>query len=276
MSETSSDPRIAAENYARWSEQTRSPALGRRTAERFASSLLPHLKPGMRVLDCGCGPGSITLGLAAAVAPAETIGVDRSARAIELANTLAKESGVANATFREADVHALPFESEAFDAVFTHALLQHLPDPQRAVDEMVRVLKPGGVIALADFDYGGCLIWPHDPVLDLAADLMGKLHAADGRSPYVGRTLASLLHAAGIKRVTPRASVGLETPALGSHLGTLRYFEAQPVRDYIVALGLARDEDVRAIAPALERWAQAAGAVWTRHAWSALGWKTLS
>jgi SAM-dependent methyltransferase len=230
----------------------------------------------MRLLDCGCGPGSITLGLATAVAPADAIGVDRSARAIELANALTKAQGVANASFREADVHALPFESETFDAVFAHALLQHLPDPQRAVTEMARVLKPGGVIALADFDYGGCLLWPRDSMLDLAADLMGKLHAADGRSPYVGRTLASLLHAAGLERVTPRASVGLETPELGSHLGTLRYFEAEPVRDYIVALDLARDDEVRAIAPALERWAQTPGAVWTRYAWSAVGWKPLS
>jgi SAM-dependent methyltransferase len=230
----------------------------------------------MRLLDCGCGPGSITLGLAAAVAPAETIGVDRSARAIELASARAKEQGIANATFREADVHALPFENETFDAEFAHALLQHLPDPQRAVDEMVRVLKPGGVIALADFDYGGCLIAPHDPTLDLAADLMGKLHAADGRSPYVGRSLAALLCAAGLERVTPRASIGLETPALGSHLGTIRYFEAAHVREYIVALGLARDDEVRAIAPAIESWAQAPGAVWTRYAWSAVGWKPLS
>src|SRR3972149_1810055 len=91
MSNTQRDLKIAANAYARWSNETRGPALTRRTAERFASSLLPHLTPGMRLLDCGCGPGSITLGLAAAVAPGETIGTDASSDAVERASRFARE-----------------------------------------------------------------------------------------------------------------------------------------------------------------------------------------
>ena len=67
------------------------PAHARRTAQVNAAFLLPHLKPGMRLLDCGCGPGSITVGLAQAVAPAETVGIDASPDAIEAARAHAAD-----------------------------------------------------------------------------------------------------------------------------------------------------------------------------------------
>src|SRR3712207_2477179 len=87
-----------------------------RTAEREGAFFLPYLRPGMRVLDVGCGPGTITVGLAAAVAPGEVVGVDRASRALEQARALAAERGVANVRFETADLHALPFPDAAFDA----------------------------------------------------------------------------------------------------------------------------------------------------------------
>ena len=70
----------------------------------------------MRLLDVGCGPGSITLGLAEAVAPGEVVGVDLQPAQVEQARALAAERGVANVRFEVASAYALPFPDAAFDA----------------------------------------------------------------------------------------------------------------------------------------------------------------
>lgn len=130
---------------AGWAEQH-----GRRTATHHAAFFLPHLAPGMRLLDIGCGPGSITLGLAGVVAPGEAVGVDIDEPRLEEARALAQERGLTNVTFEKADAHALRFEDASFDAVFEHAAFQHLDDPAAAAREVLRVLKPGGVFGASD------------------------------------------------------------------------------------------------------------------------------
>src|SRR5215467_7322601 len=70
-----------------------------RTAEHVAGFLLPHLGAGIRLLDCGCGPGSISVGLARVVAPGEVVGIDIEATQVEAAQKRAHELGVSNARF---------------------------------------------------------------------------------------------------------------------------------------------------------------------------------
>ena len=124
-----------------------------RSAQKEAAFFLPHLATGMRLLDVGCGPGSITLGIAAAVAPGEVIGVDMSEAVLEQARAAAYEAGIGNVTFQQANATALPYEDDSFDAVFAHTLLEHIPHPHNALQEMRRVLKPGGLIGLRDCDW---------------------------------------------------------------------------------------------------------------------------
>jgi SAM-dependent methyltransferase len=83
--------------------------MAQRSAQEAAGFLLPHLAAGMQLIDCGCGPGSITLGLAEVVAPGEVIGVDVSEAALQAARVLAGEHGVANVRFERASVLKLPF-----------------------------------------------------------------------------------------------------------------------------------------------------------------------
>jgi SAM-dependent methyltransferase len=100
--------------------------------------LLPELRPGLSLLDCGCGPGVITVGLARIVSPGEVHGVDLFDEQFTDAKRRAEDEGVAT-TFRRASVYELPFEDDDFDVVFANALLEHLAEPVAALREMRRV-----------------------------------------------------------------------------------------------------------------------------------------
>src|SRR5690348_8263040 len=118
--------------------------LERRTAPDAAAFLLPHLRPGMKLLDVGSGPGTITLGLAERVAPGQVIGIDVQPAQVERARELAAGRGLTNVRFEVGDVTALPFDDGAFDAVLAHMVFMHLPEPVRALRAMRRVLNSDG------------------------------------------------------------------------------------------------------------------------------------
>src|SRR6185503_5237822 len=111
----------------------------------------------MRVLDVGCGPGTITLGLAQLVAPGEVVGIDLQPSLIERARALAATREQTNARFEIADVYGLPFADECFDAAFGNGVLMHLAEPVRALAQIRRVLRPGGIIGIRDPDFGAVL-----------------------------------------------------------------------------------------------------------------------
>lgn len=129
-----------------------------RTAENSAGYLLPHLKPGMTVLDVGCGPATITVDLAARVAPGWVTAVEQTDDALSLGRAEAQRRNVSNVSFVTSDVHALDFPDDTFDVVHAHQVLQHLADPVQALREMRRVCAPGGVVAARDADYGGFIV----------------------------------------------------------------------------------------------------------------------
>src|SRR5579859_5736201 len=99
-------------------------AMAGRSAEREGAFFLRHLRSGMRVLDVGCGPGSITVGFARAVAPSEVVGIDQEASAVAAATALAAAQSLPNARFEVANAAALPFPDGSFGAAFAHTLLE--------------------------------------------------------------------------------------------------------------------------------------------------------
>jgi ubiquinone/menaquinone biosynthesis C-methylase UbiE len=122
------------------------------TFRAFARWLLDGagLRPGRYVLDVACGPGIPTLLAAPLVAPGgAVVGVDLAPGMVELAGKKAREAGIANASFREADAEELPFQDNTFDAVLCCHGLVHTTDRMRALGEMWRVLKKGGTLALS-------------------------------------------------------------------------------------------------------------------------------
>ncbi len=118
-----------------------------RTAENSAGYLLPHLRPGLSLLDAGCGPGTITMDLARIVVPGQAIGLDASDEVVAQARALGAESDAANVRFEVGDLFALKYDDASFDVVHAHQVLQHLVDPVAALMELRRVLAPGGVLA---------------------------------------------------------------------------------------------------------------------------------
>eukprot|EP01031_Cornospumella_fuschlensis_P049706 gene49706-60847_t len=179
--------------------------MSRRTAGTHAAFALPFFLPGMRILDCACGPGSITLGIAEKVMLGSVVGIDMGGAQLVDARERARRLGV-RAEFQEANVYELPFQASSFDGVFSHALFEHLAAPQEALKELYRVLKPGGFIALRSPDWGGFVLQPLDP--DLAQTLVAyqDLQRASGGDVYAGRKLPAWLAEAGFKYVVPSAS----------------------------------------------------------------------
>jgi ubiquinone/menaquinone biosynthesis C-methylase UbiE len=263
--------------FEAWLRGTHGPAHSRRTAERNAAFLLPYLRPGMTLLDAGSGPGSITIGLARAVAggdagaPGECIGIDASAERVEDARTRAAADGVTNVRFDVADVCKLPFADATFDAAFAHALLQHLPWPLDALAEIRRVLKPGGIIGVADADLDGALLAPEDPMLARGNEIMRRMR----QNPHVGKNLRGLLHNAGFVRVEASATAGARGDATSVKWDgewNARYFEAEPMVALAEARGWATRAEMLEIAAAWRAWGDDPAAFSAAFWCSAVGW----
>jgi SAM-dependent methyltransferase len=175
--------------------------MARRTLATHGAFFAPHLRPGLSLLDCGCGPASITLGIAARVDPGQVIGIDFAPDQIGRARQAAAREGRRNIQFETANVYSLPFESGRFERVFSHALLEHLADPQRALREFYRVLAPGGVIGVCSPDWGGFLLSPPSRPLSRALDAYMTLQSGNGGDVRAGRNQGLHLAAAGFEAI---------------------------------------------------------------------------
>lgn len=168
-----------------------------RTAENSCAYLLPHLVAGQRLLDVGCGPGTITVDLARRVAPGETLGLDVAEEVVVQAEEHRRRQGVDNLRFATGDVYALDLPDDHVDVVHAHQVLQHLTDPIRALRELSRVLKPDGLLAVRDSDYGTFTWAPADARLDRWLELYHQVTARNGAEADAGRHLLRWVRGAG-------------------------------------------------------------------------------
>jgi SAM-dependent methyltransferase len=171
--------------------------MAERTAQSHAAFFLPYLKPGMSLLDCGCGPGTITAGFAELVAPGQVVGTEIEESHVTLARENAAKRNVRNVRFETANIYELPFPDTSFDAVFISAVLSNLREPVRGLREANRVLKPGGVIGVKEFDHGGDLVFPPDPAIEKYAELYLRMRRENGHDPETGRKIGTFLIDAG-------------------------------------------------------------------------------
>lgn len=203
----------AREGYTMGYDEAAMTWLQGRSVQSHAQFFLPYLEPGMTLLDCGCGPGAITLGLAEKLAPGEVIGVDIEPSQVDLARRMAQEKKIANVRFEAASVYDLPYEDNSFDAVFASAILGNLDAPQRAVVEMYRVLKPGGVAGFHEFDHDGDLFYPLNPTLAKSVKLYERLRQHIGHDPAGGRRLKEWLSRAAFDLLDLGATFEMFEPA---------------------------------------------------------------
>jgi ubiquinone/menaquinone biosynthesis C-methylase UbiE len=222
------DPPVAASapDPVAYLDRAAASAPGQRYKRILLAAL--DLRAGHHVLDIGCGPGTDLATFAAAVGPAgRVVGVDRDPRMVTVA--AGRLGDRANVEVRLGDAHALPVDDDSVDRAYLDRVVQHLENPRRAMAEVRRVLRPGGVVGLAEPDWDTLVI---DDV-DLATSRAFARFLADVqvRNAAIGRALARLATDEGL---VPRTVTG--TPIL---------FRDFPTAEAI--LGLRRNAD-RAVA----------------------------
>lgn len=185
-----------------------------RTAENSAAYLLPTLEsmrqrnPELSLLDVGTGSGTIATSLAGYIPKGHITATDLSEDNLVRARDLSQSKGVINVTFQQANAYELPFADSSFDVTHTHQMLAHLGAPVDALRELLRVTKPGGVVAVRESDLKMWCQWPELPALERAHDLMLQTHEAAGGSTTAGRRLVTWAMAAGAPRQSITATYG--------------------------------------------------------------------
>jgi ubiquinone/menaquinone biosynthesis C-methylase UbiE len=273
-----SDRRPGTERPYQTDDEWSRSVLARRTGAA-AAFLAPHLRSGMRLIDCGCGPGSITVDLARAVAPGEAIGIDLRDDALTQGRTLARERGITNVTFHAASVYQLPYADSSFDAAFACAVLQHLATPLAALKELRRVMKPGGVIGIADGSSTITFRYPTNPILQAWDRLRGLEREYNTGRPYEALALRALLREAGFARTRASGTLTTEAgPPAGSLEETRRIAQNHVIRlrgalgRLAVAQGWATREALEEMAESLIAWGEAPDAFYARLGFTAIGW----
>jgi SAM-dependent methyltransferase len=213
-------PVLTMETYTPGYTENASDFMARRSAQTHAAFLLPHLRESSRLLDCGCGPGSVTCDFARRIPSGHVTGIDREASQIERARSHAAEQQLTNVKFDVGSVYELPFPDSSFDVVFAHAVFEHLSSPASALAEIHRVLSPGGLVALRSPDWGGFIIAPGTPGLDAAIERYTGMQTANGGDVHVGRKFPGLLRSAGFTSLAFSASYECyeSPPFIGEYL----------------------------------------------------------
>jgi len=156
------------------------------------------VQEGHYVLDVGSGTGDFTRPLADIVGPSgRVVCVDYSHTMVEEAVRRAAEEG-SHVEFQQGDIHDLDFEGSSFDRVQARAVFQHLRDPRPPLAELIRVLKPGGKLAIADVDWETLAIDASDKTTTRKVANMVCDSLPNG---WIGRQLAGLFREAGLQEV---------------------------------------------------------------------------
>ena len=235
-----------------------------RTAAACASLFLKHASPGMRVLDVGCGPGSITVDLAEELAPGKVTGIDIEASQISIAEELAKSKGQLNCDFKVASIFELPFEDAEFDAIYGHTILMQFEDLNPVLPELRRVLKPGGQVSFREIDFGANLYYPKDSAFKELMTIFRKSIVHNQGNPDIGRSLASSLSNSGFNIHEVFASYAQSTTEeakKGMYSAMIALWEQADFPKQAVELGWITDEERKDLPDRLRHESTQAGIV---------------
>ncbi len=167
---------------------------------------LLELGPLERVLDAGCGLGDDVFRMAELMAPSGfVVGLDSSAKLIEKAKS-DERSRAFPVEFQVGDLRQLPFAEETFTRCRIDRVLQHVPEPQVAISELVRVLKPGGILLAYDNDWGTFSVTSQDKRI---TRLLENAWCDSFANSWIGRELPGYFIETGLSNVTVHPSVSL-------------------------------------------------------------------
>ncbi|MBO0682453.1 MAG: methyltransferase domain-containing protein [Candidatus Dormibacteraeota bacterium] len=235
-----------------------------RTVENSAAYLVPHLRPGLRLLDVGCGPGTLTVDLARRVAPGQVVGIDVASSVVQEARDHATAEGVGNVEFVVGDFRDAGLESGTFDLVHAHQVLQHLRDPVEALAGMASLARSGGLVAARDADYSAMVWAPPDERLDRWLAMYLAVTRRNGAEANAGRWLLRWARAAGLSETTYSTSTWTyATAPQRAWWGGLwaDRVTASSLAEQAVDYGIATPAELAGIAAGLREWARQPDAV---------------
>ena len=225
---------------------------------------LRHLEPGMSVLDCGCGPGTITQGIAEIVAPGRVVGCDLEPGMVARATAEAEGKGLDNLSFQVGNILDLPFEDNTFDAVMSCAVTEHLSEPVKAMSELGRVAKQGGIVGITRTDWSANLFAPACPAAERFIELFEHGFSTQGATMFGGKDLPRMMQEAGLT-VAPSdvlvAMNGAYTAGPGNAMvaGWAEWIENLPLFDRVIEDGLTTREELDAMCVEMREWSAQSG-----------------
>jgi SAM-dependent methyltransferase len=232
------------------------------------------LRGDERIVDFGSGLGQFTRAMARAVPRGRVVGIERSDEQRANAVRLAAEDGEADlVAFRPGDVLDLDLgdDWESFDLAHARFVLEHVPDPLRVVQAMVRAVRPGGRIVLADDDHGVMRLWPEPPGFVELWNAYIRTYDRIGNDPFVGRRLVQLMHQAGARPVRNTwiwfggcAGMDVFGVLAANMAGVVR-----TARDAMIEMNLVERDGFDAVMEQYDRWAKRPdAALWFSVAWA--------
>ena len=237
-----------------------------RTLANSHPGLLALLRPGLDVLDVGCGPGTLTIETARRVLPGRVVGLDVNEEMLAAARQASPPGALPNLTFLHGDIRDGGWDTE-FDLVGAARVLQWIRDVERAVTAMVAALRPGGLMIVLDYDHTRAR-WANPPAAWI------RFHRAfldwranSGLDNALALRLPDLLEAAGLVelRVTPLAvTVSAGQPDFFRVAGAWRLVAESRGRQMVSAGALTEAEREAAVADYAE-WMRREDAVQTLH-----------
>jgi SAM-dependent methyltransferase len=179
------------------------------------------IKPGLKVLDAGCGAGDVSLILAEMVGPTgQVVGVDFNPKVLETARVRAEMAGLTNLTFIQGDIQGDIQEiipDTDFDALAGRLILFHLKDKIGALKMLINHVRPGGLVVFQDYDLTVIKTYPDSDLFNATAYRMNEAFRRGGAEPQMGMRLAGIFMEAGLPCPSLRceASLGADAAWLG-------------------------------------------------------------
>ena len=229
-----------------------------RSACDYADFLLPRLNEATHLLDVGCGDGALTAGLTAICG--RVTGLDLTAEDLQQA---AADHGFDRLTFVQGDATNLPFAEATFDAVLAHSVLESGVEPTRVLEEICRVLRPGGWLGVASVEYGGLVLaGPHADLLRRSNGIREAMWLRSGADPFLGRELRRLVGAGFVDVEATTKTYSYGTTARVREFAHGRSSECS-ADDYVTAAvdaALSTASEMAEMAAAWSAWGESPGA----------------